>query len=114
MRQDVPGVVGAGGRVAVLGAVEGCKGVADAALLTAARAVASIWQKLAYQHNGVKKCQVQHCIHVSLKPPHILYMKIINWLCTTKQLHKTYGLDINLYPAPTGTTGTTKQFAATQ
>jgi hypothetical protein len=53
-------------------------------------------------------------IHLSLKPPRILYMKIINWLCTTKQLHKTYGVDINLYPAPTGTTETTKQFAATQ
>jgi hypothetical protein len=41
-------------------------------------------------------------------------MAIVNWLCTTKQFHKTYGADVNLYPAPTGTAETTKQFAATQ
>jgi hypothetical protein len=41
-------------------------------------------------------------------------MKIINRLCTAKQLHKTYEVDINLYPAPTGTAETTEQFAAMQ
>ncbi len=55
MRQDLPGVVGTGGMVAVLGAVEGRKGVVEAALLAAACAVASVRQKLAYRRNRVKK-----------------------------------------------------------
>jgi hypothetical protein len=76
--------------VAVLRAVEGCKGVADAALPAAACAAASKWQKLAI---------------VSKNEMPSLY--------TTKQLHKCYGVDVNLYPAPTGTAETTKQFATT-
>jgi hypothetical protein len=55
VRQDLPGVVGTGGMVAVLGAVEGRKGVVEAALLAAACAVASVRQKLAYRRNRVKK-----------------------------------------------------------
>ncbi len=82
----------------MLRAVEGCKGVADAALSAAACAVASKWQKLAIVPK--MKCQVQYYIHVCLY--------------TTKQLHKCYGVDVNLYPAPTGTAETTKQFATTQ
>jgi hypothetical protein len=46
------------------------------------------------------KCQVQYYIRVCLY--------------TAKQLHKCYGVDANLYPAPTGTAETTKQFATTQ
>lgn len=49
VRQDLPGIIGTVGRVTVLRAAEGCKGVADAALPAATCAVASVWQKLAYQ-----------------------------------------------------------------
>jgi hypothetical protein len=47
MRQDLPGIIGTVGRVTVLRAAEGCKGVADAASPAATCAVASVWQKLA-------------------------------------------------------------------
>jgi hypothetical protein len=42
VRQDLQGVVGTGGKVGVLGTVEGPKGIADAALMAAACAVASV------------------------------------------------------------------------
>ncbi len=55
VRRDLPGVIGTVGRVTVLGAAEGCKGVANAAFPAATYAVASVWQKLAYLCNCVKK-----------------------------------------------------------
>jgi hypothetical protein len=60
---DLPGIIGTVGRVTVLRAAEGCKGVADAALPAATCAVASVWQKLAYLCNCVKKWHCHQKMH---------------------------------------------------
>ncbi len=54
--------------MAVLRAVEGCKGVADAALPAAACAVASKWQKLAIMSKNEMPSSILHpCMFVHNK-----------------------------------------------